>query len=657
MEPKFASIREWLIQNENKLVWAGIAAFVGLISILTAVKYAYFGYNAIDLAYFNQVFWNTIHGRPFAQSIHPHLSLGDHAELAILPLSLLYSLKPDPRTLLFLQAVALALPAWPLYLIAKNRLAKDVTGVTKFAPLAVAFLWLANPLVHNVAFFEFHVLPFAIAPLLFAMLAYERQRKAPFVAWIVLALLCREDVPLVVACIGILAAVEKRTLWWRLVPFAIGGAWFLGAMKLVGHYAVGGGYKFAIYYSWLGTTPISMVTNALLHPLRVVSHLMTIGNVEMFVGFFLSLAFVPLLRPRRLLLAAVVLVQILLGGTGGGELILDTHYSSLFLPAIFLALIESLPHVPAALRRILPFNPREAVAAAVLVIGLSATYGAIVLGPLPHAIRLAADPGDRSAYAALAEEALSAIPADAPVATSYALLPRLSSRERLYSLHYLFLGVTQFGAAPYPVPYDLRYSLLDLDDLSAYRATFPTTFWSAPQYAGGFERLNAAMGTPIRYRGPFVTYEKDGNPMTIAEPLTGTPSVMGEVTLERSGAEFNGRDVIVAAEWRTDGVDTGSYAVRVKVKDADGKVRAETAFPLDAVPPASRLVAIGLKRTYAVLPADGLPDGRYATEISLEKATYRLNVDGVRGTVLVRQGDAEVAGIKTLPPFTIGVPR
>lgn len=654
MQPRLIVARDWLIRRENKLVWGGIVVFIALITVLTAVKYAYFGYDALDLAIFNQVFWNTIHGRSFTQSIHPHLSLGDHAELAILPLSLPYALIPGPRTLLALQAAALAVAAWPLFLIAKARFEKVPGTVARLVPLGVALLWLANPLVWNVAFFEFHILPFAIAPLLFAMLAYERGRKASFVAWTLLALLCREDVALFVAFIGILAFVEKRERWWRVTPIVLGGAWFIAMMRLIGLFAVDGGYKFAVYYAWLGKTPVEMVMNAFLHPVRVLAHLVTLPNAEMFIGFFMSLAFIPLLRPRRLLLAAAVLAQIVLGGTGGGELILQTHYVSLFLPAIFLAFIDALPHAPAAFRKILPLDRRESVVGVALLIALGTAFCAATIGPLPGALKLAFAPGERAGYAALAEEAVSSVPADAPVAASYALLPRLSSRERLYSLHYVFLGITQFAAAPYPVPADLRYAVLDLNDLTTYRWTFPTTSWTASRYAGGNARLLAALGTPVRYRGQFVTYEKDGVPLTVAEPL-GVPDSDGR--LIRYGADIRDNDVVIAAEWAMTNGEADQLVARFALKDDKGEVRAETSILVDGIPPAARLVATDTRRLYAVLPIDGLPAGSYVPEITIEKTRYRLAINGFRGTSLLPIGKPAAETAVTLPSIIIGARR
>jgi hypothetical protein len=77
------------------------------------------------------------------------------------------------------------------------------------------------------------------------------------------------------------------------------------------------------------------------------------------------------------------------------------------------------------------------------------------------------------------------------VAASYRLLPHLASRERLYSLHYQFLGVTQYGEAPYAIPDDVSIVAEDRRDLLTYRAQYADSSWAASHLAGGDARLRS----------------------------------------------------------------------------------------------------------------------------------------------------------------------
>jgi len=499
------------ITTERRLLWVLTGLTALILFAACAVKYHLFLYNAIDLAYFNQVLWNTVHGRPFVQSIHPHLSLGDHAEFILLLLALPYALIRHPLTLLALQAIAVTAPALVLYRLAEARYGnKPPFGV---APLFLAIAWLANASIHGIALFEFHALAFALLPLMLALLAYERGSLRMFLLWSVVAMLVREDVSLVVAAVGVLAVVEKKPLAWRVAPIVLGATWFIGAMAIIAQFAPGGDYKFAAYYGWLRTT----------NPLEFIGHVITLGNVEMVLAFLIPLTFLPVLAPRRLILLLGPLAQIILGAAGGGALVAETHYATLFLPGLFLASIDGLEKAPAIGKWLAKkYGGEEWRLVPSLSILLCAAYGALILGPLPSVFARTMDAEVRN-RAAAARDTLSIITPEDAVAASYALLPALSSRESLYAAHYIFLGVTQFGEKPYPAPADLRKTTLDQRDFQDYAVQFPSTAWAAPRYEGGSARLASAIGPSVYASGPFSVHDLDAEPVDRAarEPLAG----------------------------------------------------------------------------------------------------------------------------------------
>jgi len=133
-------------------------------------KYQHFLYNGIDLAIFNQVFWNASEGRWYASSLQGHSYLGDHWSLFIPLLIPVYALAANfltpvhhPLILLLLQTIVLALGAFPVYAIARFFLTSLPYG--KFLSLAASLVYLCNPIVQNANLFEFHMLTVAV-PLL-----------------------------------------------------------------------------------------------------------------------------------------------------------------------------------------------------------------------------------------------------------------------------------------------------------------------------------------------------------------------------------------------------------------------------------------------------------------------------------------------------------
>lgn len=367
------------------------------------------------------------------------------------------------------------------------------------------------------ALFEFHALPFALVPLLLALLAYERGSLKNFILWSLAALLVREDVALVIIMIGALAWLEKKPLIWRIVPTALGMTWFIGAMALIARFAPAHSYKFATYYAWLGASPTEILSNVVTHPLAVLGHFVSLGNLDMTLALLMPVAFLPFLAPRRLILLLGPLAQMVLGAAGGSNIVAVTHYATLFLPAIFLATIDGLNKAPSMAKKLEQrYGGEEWRLVPALAILLCSVYSLLVLGPLPH---IFATMLDRDAWrrAAAANDVLKTIAPTDAVAAGYALLPALSSRSSLYSAHYIFLGVTQFAELPYPPPPDLRKTVLEQSDFLDYATQFPTTNWTAPRYTDGRTRLSLAIGPTVYESGDFAVHDLDTVPLESAQ--------------------------------------------------------------------------------------------------------------------------------------------
>jgi uncharacterized membrane protein len=457
----------WLARHETKFIAVLALVVFALISGIGWAKYAAFGYNSIDLAYFSQTLWHFVHGSVFQQTIHPHLTLGDHAELVLPLLTPLYALFPDPRTLIVLQAAALVAPVLPLYQLARARAKHDSP-----IPLFVCAAYLLYPPLHSAGLFEFHALVFALFPLFCAMKAYAEKRESAFLSWCLAALLVREDVALVVAAFGALAFIEKRSWWWRAAPVALGGAWFVLASQLIAYFSPSNGYKFAVYYEWLQSAS----------PVEITAHVLSPGTLDMVLGLLMPVLFVPLAAAQGLVLAIGPVLQMTLNAAGANDVVARTHYALLFLPGIFYAVLHGAPKVA---------DRKDADSTLLAWLSCVAiAYCVLVVSPLPRAALMARHEPGTSLTQTMAR-AVQLVPQGASVAASYRLLPALAGRDELFSLHYAFLGVTQFAEQPYALPHEIDYLVLDLDDIATYRAQFTHTAWAAPHYDGGFTRLAA----------------------------------------------------------------------------------------------------------------------------------------------------------------------
>src|SRR6266700_3444613 len=159
------------------------------MSYLTVLRYTSFTATAFDLGNLDQVIWNTLHGHLFQwtnQSDNyygPPIRLAQHVEPIILPLSLLYLLYPDPRTLLIFQTLVLASGSLPVFLLTRRYL----PTWPLFAPLMVA-AYLFSPALLGENLYDFHPVSLATPLILYAFLALVHRRYAWFLAACLLAM-------------------------------------------------------------------------------------------------------------------------------------------------------------------------------------------------------------------------------------------------------------------------------------------------------------------------------------------------------------------------------------------------------------------------------------------------------------------------------------
>lgn len=512
------------------LLWAA-GAFVVIFSLIGAWKLWSFGYNALDLGIYRQVATNSIHGNPFGFTIHPHSYLGDHLELFFAILFPLFALVPHGLTLVVLQAFALALAVFPL-----SKIAERIVG--KPWHLLFALGYLANPTIQNMALFEFHLLPFAIPLVSFALLAYLDRKFWRFLIFLLLALTVREDVSLAVIGLGIFALVERRSARWSVVPLVLGASWLVLAFKLTAFFSGYSQYKFLVYYGWLGSGISEMVRTALTQPWIVVQHLFSIPNIGFLLALLLPFAYLPLLKPRWLIPIVPTILQLLLVQSAG-ELLVEIHYPSLLIPFFVVA-------SAAAFRSVLTPPPRGVFsklarerAMTTIIIVVVVLYGMVVIGPIAPALPLLAQSSAIADRVRLERAFTHTLPRGGTVA-GYETIAELADRPRLYSLHYVFLGKKQFSSEPYVLPDDASIVLLDLRDFLLYQLLYRR---AERDHEGGYARIRAMLAerkfVVTSYLDRFAVLERGAESTSAIELVTtqspprlqGTPSNHEELSL------------------------------------------------------------------------------------------------------------------------------
>src|SRR5262249_10021357 len=125
-----------------RVVATGIAAYALAFSFVTLTRHFTFQTHALDLGYYVQLAWNIAGGRGAFVSLPEMSAWGDPLSPIMYLLAPVFWVWPGAAVLLVVQSAALALGAWPVFAIARRRLADPR------AAAALAVLYLLNPSLH-----------------------------------------------------------------------------------------------------------------------------------------------------------------------------------------------------------------------------------------------------------------------------------------------------------------------------------------------------------------------------------------------------------------------------------------------------------------------------------------------------------------------------
>ncbi|MHB8575251.1 MAG: DUF2079 domain-containing protein [Dehalococcoidia bacterium] len=385
---------------------------------------------AFDLAFFDQILWNTAHGRLFQTTYVAYNFLGQHFELVLLPLAALYRLGVGPQTLIAVQATTACGAAVPLFL-AGRRLAGSGPGLA----LAAAYL-VSTPLQRGLDF-GFH--PDLFEPLFafsaLALLLAGHRRAA--IVLLALLLVTKEDAFLLVALIGWVCALTRDRRFGVLILLAAVAWGVLVLGVLMPHLRHGVPSDLVERYGYLGSAPASIVGGALTHPDRVLAHLARPGPAGAVLLLLLTTGLLPLIAPE-ILVAAVPVALVGLLATHPAQATLDLQYGTPVLVAFFIAALCGLARLRCWAARAHGWSaPRwfreRPTATLAVAAGLCAfagsVAGALALGPFPGEGRYQAWRFHDGGEAAALKSVLPLIPADAPLSAQTGLAPHLSQRR------------------------------------------------------------------------------------------------------------------------------------------------------------------------------------------------------------------------------------
>ncbi|MCX6021975.1 MAG: DUF2079 domain-containing protein [Chloroflexi bacterium] len=416
-----AEARFWTAALLLGLSAAAVFAALGLVRIAALQT------NTYDFAFFDQLLWNTAHGRFLDNSFVAYPFLAQHVEFAFLLLVPLYWLGAGPEALLLFQAagVGLAVPALA-------GCARALTG-NRLVALTAALAFVLSPYLHRAMAFDFHPETMTAGLVFGAVWAAARERRRLAFGLGAGALTFKEDQAFTALTLGglFLLWTAQRPLRRRgdlravaallrspaAALMALGLVWAIGVVLIIQPALRGGAPSdLAERFGYLGGDARTILLTALTQPGTVRDHLVDNGALAALLQAVVVTAPAALAFPAALLLPLPHLLLASLSAHAP-QMVFGLHYGAAMLPLLTVAQLLAL--------RLLPDRRRPPPALLALALAAAVSLSAEPLRP-------AAWPTPRpEALQALAAAARLVPPGDAVSAQSN-LGIAFARRRRLY---------------------------------------------------------------------------------------------------------------------------------------------------------------------------------------------------------------------------------
>lgn len=405
--------------------WVLAIIFVAVLFGLTTRQYAAFHKRAPDVEAFDQAIWNTLRGRFLFSTIKNVSILSNHFSPYMALLSPLFLIWPDVRFLYLVQAIGLAAAGLFLYKIVQ----------VKHPALAPWFLlaFYLNPALHEVGLIELRRVTLAVPFLALALYGLYVQKRWLMVGGLFFALLCKENIGLIVSMVGVYLLIFERDWKWGVPLTVTGGTWVVVTMLWVipafSPQDNPSGYRLLNYFSFWGDSFSSILTSMLRRPLLLIQRMFDREALRALWRVFLPLGIIlPFLAPDWLLIGLPSILYMLASSRSDMHRLEDWYMASV-LPILFAA-------IGAGLSRLSSQRARW------LTVGLVSTtiIGYALFSPVPLGGNYDPTYYKVTEHHHLAAEIVAAVPPDARVAAQDPYISHLAHREHIYLYPWIAIG-------------------------------------------------------------------------------------------------------------------------------------------------------------------------------------------------------------------------
>lgn len=592
-----------------------VGTYVFVFSYLSAMRHVSFNTGGFDVGVFDQAIWNSLRGRLLEVSIVPDTPnlLGQRFSPILLAFVPLYAVWSDPIVLLVVQTLALAIGAFPIYWLARER-------VERALALVIVLAYFLSPALEHVDLYEFHEV--ALVTPLFAFAGYFLLRglDKAFIVCLGLAVLTKDEIAFSLIAFGAFILLVQRRKWLGLALASMGAVWAVAVLQYVipffrgtefgtGYYYFGNGMGAGRgRYDYLGGSLFEILGTAFTRPDILLPHILVLGKLEYLLHLFVPLAFLPLVGAELAGLALPTLGFSLLSSFPF-QYSIDSHYAAPLLPFLFFASILGLQRILRWRTRDARINgPARTWALVVLVLSAS-SISYYLHSPGPFARQF-----DPSQYAVTAHtmagyQFMRSIPRDGTLVAQKELTPHLTERRRIY----------EFPFAP-----DYRQADYLLIDTTHFGYGIFRNSWNEWLNSGYFQTVREQDGYVLAQRKP------PQNPIQIryADRMT----LLGYTIVYTDGLR-GGQKLQLAVEWRANQDLRERYVVQAYLIDEGGHLWArDEQEPDGGTFPTTRWIAgqlVGDQYTFA-LPSV-MPPGHYQITLGVYDPQKNQNLNAVNG--------------------------
>ena len=389
-----------------------IVAFFGVAYGLYALfRHWNFGSSAFDLGIFDQVVWHLSRFESPGSSIRGISNfLGDHFFPIIALFAPFYWIRPGPDTLIVVQAAASAASIVPVYLFVRSRLP---AGPALAMAVAYGCFWG----IQRAIAFDVHETAFSPLVIAIAILAIDRRQWRMFWLSAAVLLLIKEDhIPLLAGLGVYLFILGER----RRGAIACGVS-VVALIAIVGiiipAFSDAGAYEYTSAYAGVLAEPWRA-------PIALVLPVVKIETTFLWFAPFLLLS---LASPLAILVIPFALTRFLSDSpTHWGTVF---HYSAPLAPIIGMSAADGLARIARHL------DARRAHRLMIVAAAASVVLSAVLPGRQPLWRVFAPRHYTSSSAADAARVLLPTIPSTASIVAQGAIVPHLSSRDRIYVLN------------------------------------------------------------------------------------------------------------------------------------------------------------------------------------------------------------------------------